>query len=196
MKNIAAFLDRDGVINKFVPDLSKKEQIRILDFSAEAIRLLNELKFVVIIVVNSPQVAKGYCTEEMIKEINNKVVSELKEKGAIIDAVYSCPHHPERGFPGENIKYKIKCNCRKPNIGMLEEAAADFNIDLSRSFIVGDTTLDIKAGENVRKKYPGFKTILVKTGLSGLDGKYFTTPDFVVENILEAAKLIKSLVNE
>ena len=194
--NIAAFLDRDGVITEYIPDICKIEQLKIFDFSFKAIRMLNELKILIIITTNQPQVAKGYCTEKTIKEINNKLVSELKKDGAIVDATYYCPHHPEKGYPGERLEYKINCNCRKPKIGMIEEAAKRFDIDLTKSFIIGDSTWDTKTGENVRKKYPGFKTILVRTGLAGRDGKYVASQDFVVDNILEAAKLIKSLVKK
>ena len=196
MKSIAAFLDRDGVIIKYVPDICKTEDMEIFSFSSEAIKILNESKVLVIIVANQPQVAKGYCTEEIVKEINNNIVDELKKEGAIIDAVYYCPHHPEKGFTGERPEYKIECDCRKPKIGMIEEAAKRFDIDITKSFIVGDSTWDTKTGKNAEKKYPGFKTILVRTGLAGKDGKYVVDQDFTVDNLLEAAKLIKSLVKK
>ncbi len=193
MGNIAVFLDRDGVIIKHVPDIHKMEDIDIFSFSAEAIRILNELHLLVVVVTNQPQVARGYLTEEDLKKMNNKIVGELKDDGAKIDAVYYCPHHPDKGFPGEKKEYKIECNCRKPKIGMVEGATKRFDIDLSKSFIVGDSTVDIKTGENVKQKYPGFRTILVKTGLAGRDGRYLVHEDFTAENLLDAAKLIKGL---
>jgi mannose-1-phosphate guanylyltransferase/phosphomannomutase len=190
----AVFLDRDGVIIKYVPDICRAEDIELFNFSSEAVKILNRLKFLVIVVTNQPQIAKNYCTEETVKEMNDKMVDELEKEGARIDAVYYCPHHPEKGFPGERAEYKIKCNCRKPKIGMVEEAAKRFNIDLTKSFIIGDETRDIKTGENVKKKYPGFRTILVRTGSAGGDRKYTTNQDFTAETLLDAAKLIKSLV--
>jgi histidinol-phosphate phosphatase family protein len=189
----AVFLDRDGVIIKYAPDICRMEDLELFSFSPEAVRILNRSKFLVIIVTNQPQIAKNYCTEETVKKMNDKIVNELKKEGAKIDAVYYCPHHPEKGFPSERAEYKIECTCRKPKIGMVEEAAKRFNIDLTKSFIVGDETRDIKTGENVKKKYPGFRTILVRTGLKGKDGKYTVKQDFTAETLLEAAKLIKSL---
>jgi histidinol-phosphate phosphatase family protein len=194
MGNAVVFLDRDGVIIKHVPDIHRMEDVDIFSFSPEAVRMLNKLHLLVIVVTNQPQVAKGYLTEEDLKKINQKIVGDLKKNGAKIDAVYYCPHHPDKGFPGERQEYKVECSCRKPKIGMIEEAAKRFDADLSKSFIVGDSTMDIKTGENVKQKYSGFKTILVKTGLGGKDGRYLVNEDFVVENLLDAAKLIQSIV--
>lgn len=193
MGNAVVFLDRDGVIIKHVPNVHKMEDIDIFSFSSEAIRMLNKLHLLVIVVTNQPQVAKGYLTEENLKKINRKIVDDLEKGGAKIDAVYYCPHHPDKGFSGEKEEYKIECNCRKPKIGMIEEAAKRFDADLSKSFIVGDSTTDMQTGENVKRKYAGFRTILVKTGLAGKDGKYSVHEDFSVENLLDATKLIHKL---
>jgi histidinol-phosphate phosphatase family protein len=194
MRSIAAFLDRDGVVIKYVKDICRMDDLEVFSFSSEAVRMLNESGVLVIMASNQPQVAKGYCTEETVKEMDDRIVEGLKEEGAVIDAAYYCPHHPEKGFAGERPEYKIECDCRKPKIGMIEEAAKRFDIDLTGSFIVGDSTWDTKTGENVREKYPGFRSILVKTGLAGKDGKYTAKQDFTADNLLEAAKLIRSLV--
>ena len=190
----AAFLDRDGVIVKYVADPIKLSDIHLFDFSAQAVKILNGLNMHVIVITNQPQIAKGFTTEENVKTMNKKMVDELKAKGAEIDAVYFCPHHPDKGFPGERSEYKIDCVCRKPKTGMLEWAKERFDIDMHNSFIIGDSTVDIKTGENAKENYPGFRTILVKTGLAGKDGKYGVSPDFTSENLLEAAKLIKPLL--
>lgn len=194
MGNAVVFLDRDGVIIKQVPDIHKMEDVDVFSFSAEAVKMLNKLHLLVIVVTNQPQVAKGYVTEEDLKKMNQKIVGDLKKNGARIDAIYYCPHHPDKGFPGERQGYKVECGCRKPKIGMIEEAAKRFDADLSRSFIIGDSTVDIKTGENVKQKYSGFKIILVKTGLGGKDGRYVVHEDFVAEDLLDAAKLIRSIV--
>ncbi len=194
MKNIAVFLDRDGVVIRYVHDIHTLKDVEVFSFSAEAIRMLNEMHLKVILVSNQPQVAKGLLAEDDVKKMNGKVVNELEKNGAKIDALYYCPHHPDKGFPGERAGYKIECACRKPKTGMIDEAEERFDIDLSKSFIVGDSTTDIQTGENVKRKHPGFRTILVKTGLAGKDGKYAACEDFVAENLLDAAKLIKSLI--
>jgi len=182
--NKAVFLDRDGVINEEVDLLHKPDQLKLIEGSAEAIKLLNK-NFYVIVVTNQPQVARGLCSEDDIQEINEKLKRELEKFNARIDAVYYCPHHPEKGFPGENPEYKIECDCRKPKIGMLEQAAKDFDLDLEFCFIIGDRTVDLKTGKNAN-----CRTILVRTGYAGEDKKYESKPDFVADNLLEAAKLI------
>ena len=113
----------------------------------------------------------------------------LGKDGAYIDGLYYCPHHKDKGFPGEIPELKFDCDCRKPKIGMLLKAAEDFNIDLSQSIVIGDSTLDIKMAENAC-----MQSILVKTGQSGLDGKYPVSPTEVTEDLLDAVNLI--LTNE
>lgn len=109
----------------------------------------------------------------------------LGQNGAYIDKIYYCPHHPDKGFEGEIKELKIDCDCRKPKIGMLEEAKRDFNIDFNKSYIIGDSTLDVKTGINA-----GMKTILVKTGQAGEDKKYDVTADFTENDIYAAVKKI------
>lgn len=109
----------------------------------------------------------------------------LGRDGAYIDGLYFCPHHKDKGFPGEVPELKFDCDCRKPKIGMLLEAVKDFNIDLSESVVIGDSTLDIKMAENAN-----MKSILVKTGQAGLDGKYDVTPTEVAEDLLDAVNII------
>ncbi len=179
------FLDRDGTINKEVDLLKGKEQLELLPRSAEGIRILNENGFLVVIVTNQPQVARGLCTEEEVRKINALLVRMLAEKGAKIDAAYYCPHHPDKGYPEENPAYKMECECRKPKTGMLKEAAKKFGVALTDCFVVGDRTVDVQTAKNA-----GCKSILVRTGYAGKDGKHDAEPDYVCENLLEAAKLI------
>jgi len=185
--NKAIFLDRDGVINEEVDLLNKPEQLKLIKGSADAIKLLNK-DFYVIITTNQPQIARGLCSEKDIQKINEVLKKELEKYGARIDGIYYCPHHPEKGFPKENPEYKIDCECRKPKTGMLEKAAKDFDLDLKSCFIIGDRTVDIKTGENAN-----CRTILVKTGYAGKDKKYEIGPDFIAENLLEAARLISAI---
>jgi len=181
----AVFLDRDGVINKEVRFLRKPEQFELLPGFCEGIKLLNEHGWVTVIITNQPVIARGEATPHDIEVMHEKMKRELRKCGAHMDAIYYCPHHPEKGFPGERVKYKINCNCRKPKIGLLEKASRELDIDLKKSFFIGDTTVDVQTGRNA-----GCKTVLVKTGYGGLDKKFDVTPDFVCENLLEAAKLI------
>ncbi len=185
MATRAVFLDRDGVINEHVGLLYKPKQLKLLPNSSKAIKILNSSGFLVIVVTNQPVVARNLCSIEDVEKINNKLLEMLKEKGAVIDKIYFCPHHPDKGYPEENKSYKVKCRCRKPDTGMFEQAEKDFNIIKEGSYMVGDTTSDIKAGSDF-----GIKTILVRTGEAGRDKKYKVSPDFVVEDLLEAARLI------
>ena len=124
-------------------------------------------------------------TETDLNEIHKKLETELGLKGAKIDGIYYCPHHPEKGFTGEIPKLKIKCNCRKPKIGLLLKAKEEFNINLKQSYFIGDQTGDILTG-----KRAGCKTILVKTGYGGKDNSFSVKPDFIADNLLKATKII------
>jgi len=179
------FIDRDGTINCEVDLLKHESQLQLIEGSAEAIKLLNDCSYLVVIVTNQPQIAKGICTEEDVKRVNEKLRSMLAEKGAKVDALYYCPHHPEKGHPGENAKYKIDCECRKPKIGMLVEAAKRFGVELANCFVIGDQSRDILTAKNA-----GCKSILVKTGYGGTDGRYPSKPDYTCENLLDAAKIV------
>jgi mannose-1-phosphate guanylyltransferase/phosphomannomutase len=185
LERTAVFLDRDGVINEDVDLVYKTSQLRLIKGSAEGIRMLNQKGFLTIVITNQPVVARNLCTEEEVMQINEKLKRMLARNGARLDGIYYCPHHPDKGYPEENPKYKIECECRKPKIGMIMRASRDFGINPRQCVFVGDRTADIKTGENA-----GCSTILVKTGKGGADGKYDVRPDYVCKNLLEAAKLI------
>ncbi|PIR72381.1 MAG: hypothetical protein COU42_01380 [Candidatus Nealsonbacteria bacterium CG10_big_fil_rev_8_21_14_0_10_36_24] len=131
-------------------------------------------------------IAKGFMTEKDLAEIHKKLETELGRKGAKIDAIYYCPHHPEKGFINEVPGLKIKCDCRKPGIGLLLKTKEEFNINLRKSYLIGDKTSDILAG-----KKAGCQTILVKTGYGRRDKLFSVKPDFIVNDLLEAVKLIR-----
>lgn len=145
----AIFLDRDGTINKYVGFLRDINDFELISGVAEAIKKINESGYLAIVVTNQPVIARGEVSVAQLNEIHRKMATELGKAGAYIDAIYYCPHHPDKGFEGEIPELKIDCDCRKPKPGMLLQAAKDFNIDLSKSFIVGDSDSDIKAGEAV-----------------------------------------------
>jgi len=181
----AIFLDRDGVMNEEVDQLSNVEDLHIYKFTSEAVKKINHTDFMTIVVSNQPMIAKGFITEKDVEEIHKKLETELGNKGAKIDAIYYCPHHPEKGFEGERPELKIACKCRKPEPGLLLQAKEDFNINLEKSYVIGDQTADILAGEKA-----GCKTVLVETGYAGKDGRYSVQPDFTTNNLLEAVHMI------
>lgn len=158
-KQKAIFLDRDGTINKYVGFLRNIDNFELIDGVAEAIRKINESGYLAVVVTNQPVVARGEVSFEELEEIHNKMETLLGKEGAYLDAIYYCPHHPHKGYEGERPELKIDCDCRKPKPGMLLKAAVDFNIDLSRSWMVGDGENDIQAGINA-----GCKTVLLSNG--------------------------------
>lgn len=145
-KQKAIFLDRDGTINKYVGFLNSHQQMELLDGVAEAISKINDSGFLAIVITNQPVIARGECTLDELRMINNKMETLLGEKGAYIDDLFFCPHHPDKGFAGERIEYKIKCQCRKPKPGLIYEAEKKYNIDLSQSYMVGDSCIDVETG--------------------------------------------------
>lgn len=187
------FLDRDGTINKDVNYLSDKAQIEILPKVPSGLRVLNQNSICVVVITNQPVVARGVITIRGLRKLNDTLSERLKKEGAYIDAIYSCPHHPERNHPDipeRAMKYRIVCECRKPKVAMLRKAVEDFNINLETAFIVGDRTEDIKAGENL-----GIKTILVETGYGGRDNKYPVSPDYISKDFANAVQFcIKRLI--
>ena len=151
-KQKAIFLDRDGTINKMVGFITKPEQFELIDGAAEAVKAINKSGYLAIVVTHQPVIARGDCTFEELQTVHEKMETELGKKGAFIDAIYICPHHTDKGFPGERLEYKCDCDCRKPKPGLLLQAAKDFNIDLPESYMIGDSDRDMKAGENAGVK--------------------------------------------
>lgn len=147
-KQKAIFLDRDGTINRYVGFLTDINEFKLNDDVAKAIAKINNKGYLAIVITNQPVVARGEISIEELNEIHNKMETLLGKEGAYINAIYYCPHHPDKGYEGEVKKYKIKCNCRKPKAGMLLQAAKEYNIDLSKSWMIGDSENDIKAGKN------------------------------------------------
>lgn len=181
----AIFLDRDGTINVQKGLISNAEQLELETSAAEAIRRINHSGYLAIVITNQPSVARGLCGVKDIEEIHRKMQTLLGREGAFLDGIRYCPHHPDRGFPEENPAYKIPCHCRKPDIGMLEDCVKMYNINLSDSWFVGDTTVDIQTGKNA-----GTRAALVLTGEAGRDKKYNVKPDMVCADVLEAAARI------
>jgi D,D-heptose 1,7-bisphosphate phosphatase len=150
-KNLAqrqkcVFLDRDGTINRYVGFLRNIEDFELLPGVGEGIRKINDSGYLAIVVTNQPVIARGEVTRDQLRMIHNKMETLLGQEGAYLDAIYYCPHHPDKGFPGEIPELKMECDCRKPKPGMLLHAAEDFHIDLAASFMVGDGENDVQCG--------------------------------------------------
>jgi len=157
-KQKAIFIDRDGTLNKDVGFLIDINDMQLIPGIPDAIKKINELGYLVIVITNQPVIARGEISFEQLQQIHNKLETLLGTENAYIDALYYCPHHPDKGFYGERIEYKCNCFCRKPNPGMILQAAKDFNIDLLQSYMIGDSDTDILAG-----KAAGCLTIKVST---------------------------------
>ena len=147
-KQKAVFIDRDGTINVYKGFIYDHAQIELIPGVADAIKKINESDYLCIVITNQPVIARGECTLEELGFINNTLETLLGEKGAYIDDLFYCPHHPDKGFEGERIEFKIDCQCRKPKIGLLLKAAEKYNIDLKQSYMVGDEKRDLQTAYN------------------------------------------------
>lgn len=184
-KQKAIFLDRDGTVNKKNGLIWKEDQFELEDSAVEAIRQINRSGYLAILVTNQPVVARGLCRIEDVERIHMKLETLLGREGVYLDDICFCPHHPDKGYPEENPAYKVPCHCRKPDVGMLEDCARQYNIDLADSWVIGDTTVDIQTGKNV-----GAHTALVLTGDGGKDKKYEVVADLICADLGQAVKMI------
>ena len=144
----AIFLDRDGTINHFVGFLRNLDEMELNPHAAEAIRKINASQYLCIVITNQPVIARGEVTFKELREIHNKLETLLGNEGAYIDGLFFCPHHPDRGYEGEIPELKIDCDCRKPKPGLFFKAKDAYNIDLSASYMIGDSDNDVLAGSN------------------------------------------------
>lgn len=173
-KQKAIFMDRDGTINKYVGYLRNIGEFELLDNVGASIRKINDSGYLAIVVTNQPVIARGEVTEDELQEIHNKMETLLGKEGAYLDGIYYCPHHPDKSFAGEIEALKINCACRKPKPGMLLQAAKDFNIDLAKSWMIGDSKNDVLAGKNA-----DCKTALIGESNYKQDMSVLSLADFV-----------------
>ena len=183
MKRPAVFLDRDGTIIQQVELLCSPSGVRLLSGAVQAIKTINDLGYAVVVATNQPVVARGMATPADVDAVHELIFRRLAGRGARIDAFYYCPHHPQANIK----KYRMVCGCRKPAPGMIFAAAKDLGIDLKRSFLVGDSTRDVLAGNRA-----GVSMILVRTGHGGSDlWHYEGTPNFIAQDLRRAVKIIQ-----
>ena len=179
----AVFLDRDGTLNHDVGYTHKIEDLRLLDGVVEGLQLMAKMGFSLIVTTNQAGIARGYFTEQQMHEFNQHLIEVLEYYGINIDGIYFCPYHATAGLGS----YKRESTWRKPQAGMIIQAAKDHQIDLSGSYAIGDKKSDIIAGKNA-----GCTSILVLTGVAGNDeSKATSLPDYVARDLLEAATIIK-----
>ncbi|HMG33705.1 MAG TPA: HAD family hydrolase [Blastocatellia bacterium] len=183
----AVFIDRDGTMNVDVGYVSSPDQLEVYPWTGQAVRLINESGLLAIVVSNQSGVARGFCSEQTLELIHERLMLHLEQDGARLDALYYCPHHPEIG----DAPYRRRCDCRKPQPGMLHRAATLHDIDLARSFVIGDKASDIALAKNARAR-----SVLVLTGygqetLANPD-VWPCEPDAVCDNLLEAVNYIVS----
>ncbi len=151
-KQKAVFLDRDGTLNMSSGFLKSAEQFELIEGVDEAVKRINKSGYLAIVVTNQPVIARGECSFKELQDIHDKMETDLGKSGAFVDAIYVCPHHTDKGFAGERPEYKCQCSCRKPKPGLILHAADDFNIDLSQSYMIGDSLRDVEAGVNAGVK--------------------------------------------
>ena len=179
--NRAVFIDRDGTLSEEVGYINHPERFRLFPYAGEAIRRLNENGWLAIVTTNQAGVARGYFSEEMIETVHKGMEAKLAIDGARLDAVYYCAHHPSVGEP----PYRLDCNCRKPKPGLITQAATDFDIDLKKSWMVGDRYSDIQMARNA-----GVKSAFVLSGYGRGEWEHqrqswTEQPDMVAENLLQ-----------
>ncbi len=187
----AVFLDRDGTINEQMGYINHISRFHLLPGVGEAIRLLNDQNIPVVVITNQSGLARGYFPESLLEELHDLMQRLLAEDGARIDGLYICPHHPE----AKEEKYRVACDCRKPGTGLLTKAAQELNIDLSRSYVVGDRWSDLKAAAACRAT-----GILVLTGYGMGDLEYIgpgqeIQPFFVAQDLPDAVEWIVNDLN-
>jgi len=156
----AVFLDRDGTLVEEAGYLDCLDRLVFFPYTVDAVRVLNDAGFTIVVVTNQAGIARGIVREAFVAEAHQAISAKLAAGGARIDAYYYCPHYPT----GVIEPYSRACDCRKPQPGLLRRAAADLSIDLARSFVVGDRWHDIAAGQAV-----GARGVLVRTGLGRRD---------------------------
>jgi len=181
----AIFLDRDGTINKENGLLHKVDQMELIFNADKAISEINRNGYLAICLTNQSVIARNLCDFDELQMIHNRMDRLLGETGCYLDDLLFCPHHPDSGYPEERKEYKVLCQCRKPAIGMVEQAVAKYNLKLSLCWMIGDRWVDIQLAQNC-----GMKSILVQTGFTSLIDQQDLKPDFIAKDLFEAVKHI------
>ena len=182
----AVFIDRDGTLTEEVGYVNHPSRLRLLPRSAEAIRRLNGAGVAAVVVTNQAGIARGYFSDEVLRATNDALVAQLEDAGAHLEGIYVCPHHPTEGVP----PYRAACDCRKPAPGLLQRAAAELDLDLAASTMVGDKASDLVPARSV-----GAAAVLVLTGYGLGEWEYRrkdlgVAPDHVAGDLLDAVEWV------
>ena len=178
--NPAVFLDRDGTLVEEVGYLDRLDRLQLFPWSVDAVRLLNRAGFAVVVVSNQAGVARGFCTEAFVGEVQRAIDERMAAAGGRIDGWYYCPHHPDAPLS----QYRRQCECRKPRPGMIRQAERDLGIDSTGSYVIGDRWLDVRLAHAV-----GARGILVRTGYGATEEHEppeGVVADAVVDNLIDA----------
>jgi D,D-heptose 1,7-bisphosphate phosphatase len=181
MKNKAIFIDRDGTINVDVHYLDNPDKFEMYPCVGEGVKKLKENGFKIIVITNQSGIARGYFTEKQLKNIHERMKKEFQKFGIVLDGIYYCPHHPDDN-----------CNCRKPKTGLFEKAIKEHNIDVKKSYVVGDKILDIGAGKKI-----GATAILipephVRDELLSKKNEWKHNPNYIANDMYDAVEYILS----
>jgi D-glycero-D-manno-heptose 1,7-bisphosphate phosphatase len=185
MKKRAVFLDRDGTINRDVGYPNSYSMIEIFPYSFEAVRKINDAGFLAVIVTNQAGIGKGFIEEKSLHDIHRRLRLAFAKKKAFFDGIYYCPHYEHSEIP----EYRKACSCRKPNMGMAQQATQDLNIDPTKSYMIGDKIDDILFGLNIQATPILLQTGFGQKSLSQLNEKGIE-PAFVAETLKEAVDWI------
>jgi D,D-heptose 1,7-bisphosphate phosphatase len=181
----AIFLDRDGTLNIEKGHLRRPEELELLPGVGTALKAFRQAGYRLVVLTNQPVIARGEATEADVAAIHRKLEWELGKAGAYLDAIYVCPHHPDRGFAGERPELKIRCECRKPGTKLFEQACHDLQIDPTNSWMIGDQTRDIEMARRV-----GLQSILLNTGSGGSDKQFSATPAYIATDLMAASEFV------
>jgi len=182
----AIFLDRDGTLNVEKGHLRRHEDLELFPGAAAALKLLRQSGYLLVVLTNQPVIARGEATEGNVAAIHRRLEWELGKDGAYLDAIYLCPHHPNRGFEGERVELKIRCECRKPGTGLFERARRELRIDADRSWMIGDRSSDIAMARRA-----GLRSVLVRHSSTEESNECDSAAaDHVARDLAEAARVI------
>ena len=172
----AVFLDRDGVLTEEKSYIASIEELSIFSYTAECIKAIHQKGYYAIVVTNQSGVARGLFSEKDLQEMNAFLMKQIG-----VDAIYYCLHHPE----GKIEQYRKICHCRKPETGMIETACVEFDIDIAKSYMVGDRASDILTGQNA-----GIKTILLESGYGTARLEQGVTPDYIMKDLRDVLTIL------
>lgn len=182
MKNKAVFIDRDGTINFDVHYLDDPDKFEMYPGVGEGVKKLKENGFKIIVITNQSGIARGYFTEKQLSNIHEKMKKEFQKFDVVLDGIYYCPHHPDDN-----------CNCRKPNTGLFEKAIKEHNIDVKKSYLLGDKILDIGAGKKISVRAILIPEPYIREELLSKKNEWEYKPDYIADDFMDAVEWILKL---